>query len=518
MGCDVLHRARTATRHPDPRLKNIGRVDHDQQTRAGRATPKHDHGPADHHDKARDPHDRPASAATPTTCPHATHPDPSPPANRWIEAKGFIKDGPKNRLRSQDIHKIVDVFNKQTEIDRYSRMVPMTEIAAPKNDFNLNIQRYIDSSEPEDFQDLHAHLHGGIPDRDIDALADFWEAFPSLRKKLFTANRPGYSDLAIEVAMVQQTVLDSAEFKKFAADVHNKISDWFGDHRGELLAIDANTRPSDLITRLGDDLLARVKPAVLLDEYDIYEQLMSYWHSTMHDDVFLVMNEGWVAAAKPRKAIEDKDRKLSETPDLVIGSGRSATKYKMDLIPPHLVVARYLADEQLNLDELNALADEATRAVEEYIEEHAVEDGLLFEAMDDDKLSKALAAARLKEARSEGSDPDEVKALEHVLGLYAAETSAKKTAKDAQAELDLASLKKYGELSVDDCKQLVLDAKWNVTVAGRAANEVNSLSLDLVDRVQELGERYAETVEELDGALSDVEAKVIAHLAEMGVK
>ena len=110
-------------------------------------------------------------------------------------SKGFMKDGPKNRLRSQDIHKIVDIFNKQTEIDRYSRMVPLSEIADPKNDYNLNIPRYIDSSEPEDIQDLHAHLHGGIPDRDLDALSRYWDAFPQLRGQLFKPNRPGYSDL-----------------------------------------------------------------------------------------------------------------------------------------------------------------------------------------------------------------------------------------------------------------------------------------------------------------------------------
>ena len=131
-------------------------------------------------------------------------------------SKGFMKDGPKNRLRSQDIHKIVDVFNKQTEIERYSRMVPLSEIADPKNDYNLNIPRYIDSSEPEDIQDLHAHLHGGIPDRDLDALSDYWDAFPSCASLLFKPNRPGYSDLAIDVSDVQQTILDSAEFQKFA--------------------------------------------------------------------------------------------------------------------------------------------------------------------------------------------------------------------------------------------------------------------------------------------------------------
>ncbi|MEW3768127.1 N-6 DNA methylase, partial [Pseudomonas aeruginosa] len=88
--------------------------------------------------------------------------------------KGFLKDGNKNRLRDQDIHKIVDTFNRQVEIDRFSRMVPMAEIADPKNGFNLNIPRYIDSSEPEDLQDLNAHIHGGIPNHDLDLLGAYW--------------------------------------------------------------------------------------------------------------------------------------------------------------------------------------------------------------------------------------------------------------------------------------------------------------------------------------------------------
>src|SRR6059036_978945 len=114
-------------------------------------------------------------------------------------SKGFLKDGNKNRLRAQDIHKIVDVFNRQIELPRYSRMVPQAEIASPTNDYNLNIPRYIDSSEPEDLQDLDAHLNGGIPNRDIDALDAYWAVFPSLRQELFKENgRPGYSDARIE--------------------------------------------------------------------------------------------------------------------------------------------------------------------------------------------------------------------------------------------------------------------------------------------------------------------------------
>ena len=114
-------------------------------------------------------------------------------------SKGFLKDGNKNRLRAQDIHKIVDVFTKQTELPRYSRMVPVAEIASPANDYNLNIPRYIDSSEPEDLHDLDAHLHGGIPNRDIDALDTYWSVFPSLRHDLFVGNgRAGYSEARFE--------------------------------------------------------------------------------------------------------------------------------------------------------------------------------------------------------------------------------------------------------------------------------------------------------------------------------
>ena len=432
-------------------------------------------------------------------------------------SKGFIKDGNKNRLRDQDIHKIVDTFNRQVEIDRFSRMVPMAEIADPKNDYNLNIPRYIDSSEPEDLQDLNAHIHGGIPNHDLDLLSAYWDAFPSLCDQLFVANRPGYSDLKLDVAEVQQAILDSAEFKEFQGKARGHVVQWFEAHHDELEAIDATTVPNELIATLGDDLLKRFKPVPLLDEYDVYQQLMGYWHETMHDDVSLIMSDGWMDASKPRLAIEDKERKLSETPDLVVGSGRSASKYKMDLLPPSLIVARYFAAEQAKVDDLNAAAEEATRAVEEYVEEHAVEDGLLADAMDEEKISKALVAARLRTIKSSG-DPDEIKALQHAFKLYNAEAAAKKLPKDAQAELDVATLKKYTELTETDVKTLVLDHKWEATIVRRVAAEVDALTLGLVVRIQQLGERYVTTVGDLDAELSALESKVIGHLSAMGVE
>ncbi len=433
-------------------------------------------------------------------------------------SKGFMKDGNKNRLRPQDIHKIVDTFTKHVEIDRYSRMVSLSEIANPKNDYNLNIPRYIDSSEPEDLQDLTAHLHGGIPDRDLDLLNRYWDAFPQLRNQLFKPDRPGYSYLTLEVSKVQQVILDSPEFQKFAADARDLTAVWFATHRKALADVHADTQPNDLISPVSDDLLARFKPVPLLDEYDAYEQLMEYWNDVMHDDVFLVMNDGWLEAARPRKAIEDKDRKLTETPDLVVGSGRSAIKYKMDLIPPALIVARYFTSEQAKIDKLTATAEEANRAVQEYVEEQSGEGGLLAEAIEDDKINRALASARLMEAKKEGSDPEEVDALERLLKLYADEAEAKKAVKEAQAELDLLTLKQYRILTADEVKILVLDDKWQSMIVSRVVAEVEALTIGLVSRIQVLGDRYSKTAGALKDQLDSLESKVADHLAAMGVK
>lgn len=433
-------------------------------------------------------------------------------------SKGFIKDGNKNRLRSQDMHKIVDVFTKQLDIERYSRMVPMSEIGNEANDYNLNIPRYIDSSEPEDIQDLSAHLRGGIPDRDLDALSGFWDAFPSLRTTLFKPNRPGYSDLAVDVSEVQQTILDSAEYKAFAGKIEGKVNEWFADHRNELVSINEDTNPNDLISTISDDLLLRFKDIPLISEYDVYEQLMSYWHETMHDDVFLIMNDGWESAAKPRLAMVDKERKLNEEPDLVIGTGKNAKKYKMDLIPPALVMSRFFASEKAQLEELSVKADAATQALEDYLAEHAVEDGLLAEAMDDDKISKVLVAARLKIAKRDGAHNEEIDALKRVITLYNVESTSRKVLKDAQAAIHIATFQKYGGFNSNDVEQLVLADKWNTTIRHRIGSATSALTLDLVARIQQLGERYVTTADDLSAQLTELESRVAGHLAEMGVQ
>ncbi|MES2094510.1 MAG: class I SAM-dependent DNA methyltransferase [Actinomycetota bacterium] len=433
-------------------------------------------------------------------------------------SKGFDKDGPKNRLRPRDMHKIVDAFTKQAEVPGYSRMVPLSEIENAANDFNLNIPRYIDSSEPEDIHDLHAHIHGGIPNRDIDALEAYWTAFPSLRFELFRPLREGYSELAVDKSDIHAAITGSVEYQAFSATVGDLVSEWWSGHRDQLAEITSTTKPGELIRALSENLLDMFHPRPLVDEYAVYEELMSYWNQTMHDDVALIMSEGWDGAAKPRKTIEDKDRKLSETPDLVIGTGRNALKYKMDLISPALIVALYFADEQTRLDELDAKVESAAQAIEEFVEENSGEDGLLADAMEDGKVSKALVGARLREAKREVPSSDEVTALSTLLALYDAEADAKKSAKDARAELDVATLANYGKLSITDIQQLVIEDKWRSTIEGRIRDEIAGLIHRLITRISQLGERYDTTLGVIEADVDVLGARVAQHLAEMGVR
>jgi type I restriction enzyme M protein len=245
-------------------------------------------------------------------------------------SKGFRKDGPKNRLREQDIHKIVDSFKRQADMPRYARMVPLAEIADPKNDFNLNLPRYIDSTEPEDVQDIDGHLRGGIPERDLDALADYWQVLPGVRAELFESLRPGYARLKPVLTEVKPAIFGHAEFAAFQRQANQVFADWRKASTKHLAGFGKDSHPKALIETIAEDLLAAFRKAPLLDAYDIYQHLMDYWAETMQDDAYLIAADGWVAV--PARIVET-DKK-----------GKSKDKgWACDLIPKPLIVARSLA-------------------------------------------------------------------------------------------------------------------------------------------------------------------------------
>ena len=436
-------------------------------------------------------------------------------------SKGFLKDGNKNRLRAQDIHKIVSVFNEQIELPRYSRMVPISEIADPINDYNLNIPRYIDASEPEDLHDLGAHLNGGIPDRDIDALKKYWKVFPTLRNALFKVSngRPGYSDPLVETQHVKTTILTHPEFNAYQQQVDTVFQAWRETHELLLLNIKVGTSPREVIHTLSEDLLDRFDTLPLLDQYDVYQKLMDYWNEVMQDDVYLIATDGWVEAAKPREVIQN--RQVKETPDLVI----KKKKYKMDLIPPALIVAHYFVSQQDAIEMLETKQATAVSTLAEYIENHTGDEGLLADAVNDSgNVTASSVKARLKALTPDMLTPHEIQdnadeqdAFKYCLLLLDAKSKADKAVKDAQLALDRQMLAHYATLTEDEIKVLVVTDKWFASVQSAIEGEVQRLTQALTGRVQELEERYAQRLPELAREVDEFKAKVDEHLRKMGM-
>ena len=430
-------------------------------------------------------------------------------------SKGFRKDGAKNRLRERDIHRIVDVFNGQKETPGYARMVPLAEIASDTNDYNLNIPRYIDSSEGEDLHDLAAHLRGGIPDRDIDALGEYWEVFPGLRTRLFSANGwAGYSDARVEADEVRPLVLEHEEFKAYGRRIHRVFDDWRQEHAPRLLGLDLGDLPKMLIRDLAEDMLRRFAGLPLLDRYTVYQCLMDYWDEVMQDDVYLVVTKGWQDAARPRVLVPVRGKGKAESADLTV----KRKKYKMDLLPPGLVVARYFLTEQEEVDRLRAEEEGVAQELDEFVEEYSGEDGLLEGATTDaGKVTQAAVRARLKVVRKDPEGCDERDALEVCLEHMKSLAAAKRRTKAGQTELDAKALARYATLTVAEIAEIVVDDKWVTSVEASIGQQVERLAGGLVDRVRVLTGRYADALPELNRHVEDYSARVEGHLRRMGL-
>ncbi len=415
-------------------------------------------------------------------------------------SKGFEKDGNKNRLREQDIHKIVDVFNKQLEMEKYSRMAPITEIEA--NEFNLNIPRYIDSQEGEDIQHIEAHLLGGIPNDDIDALHLYWDVYPTLRKTLFTTgNRVNYSKLLIAHDAIKPTIFSHPEFTAYSKKVDTVFSQWKSKNIPKLRGIAVGDKPKKLIHEISEDLLQVFSSLKLIDKYDVYQHLMVYWSETMQDDVYALVSDGWEVG----REIE-RDKKQWE--------GR--------LIPKGLIVARYFATERKAIDNLEADRDAIVRQMEEMEEEHGGEEGLMADAKNDkDKIAKASVQKRVKELTMDNEqgtieDKEELKILKVYVKLAEQEAEESKKIRDAQAALEKKVFDKYKTLTEAEKKILIIEDKWMAALERDIKTEMERISQRLTGRIKELAERYEAPLPAITAEVDALEKKVHGHLKKMG--
>jgi type I restriction enzyme M protein len=416
--------------------------------------------------------------------------------------KGFMKDGNKNRLREQDIRKITDVFNAQLEIAGFSRMVSVAEIEG--NEFNLNIPRYIESQETEDIQDIEAHLKGGIPNVDIDALSNFWQIFSTLRASLFDKLNNKYSNLTIDHSEIRDTIFPHPEFVSFIAEMDMLFKLWKTKNTTILKGLTIGNKPKEVIVSLAEDLLKTYQNKALIDKYDIFQHLMSYWNETMQDDCYIISVDGWEANTY-RILVENKQKKM-------VDKG-----WTCDLVPKGLVINRYFKTEKQVIEQLIIDNEQLTTEITELIEEHSMEDGYFAEL---DKVNKANITARIKEVKTTHAlspeEKEELAVLKTYMVLLARQTATNKKIKEAEQDLDIKLYAKYPTLTDDEVKQLVVDDKWMQTIETAIKGEIDHISQSLTMRIKELAERYETPLPEIDSRLNEVEAKVNAHLEKMG--
>lgn len=488
----------------------------------------------------------------------------------------FVKDGNKNRLRERDIYKIVTTFNEQSTDDpHYARFVPMNEITG-KNDYNLNISRYIDSGISEDLQSIEAHLKGGIPAYDVDGMERYWSVFGLLKNKLFSVLREGFYQLNVSKDEVRSLIHEDEEFSSYADKIDNAFMGWRSSVDKELRSINAYVNAKDLIVRLAEQILIQFEGVELIDKYDVYQVLLAYWQEVMSDDVYLLIQDGYEAGRE--LSYEYVVKTKTEGDETITVVTDKVKSWDGKLIPKSIIIDTYFAAEAKAIDAAEVIVADTQAQMDELLE--SAEDGSAIAELMDDKgkiAAKALKAA-IEEIR-EKTHSEEIDALltllnalpmkkavldgylanhplcasakndkgnvnassvkahiavlrettpvpkmyaedyEQLMSLFtlmARNDEQSKLVKALKAQLEEKVKEKYTVLTVEEIKELLVNKKWYYSIFDGIDALYVAISHSITNRIVELAERYEDTLPTLSTVVDDYEARVKSHLERMG--
>lgn len=437
---------------------------------------------------------------------------------------GFIKDGDKNRLREQDIYKIVTTFNSMTEVSGFSRFVPFDEIIN-KNSYNLNIPRYIDSTEKEDLQSIEAHLYGGIPQDDIDNIPHFWNVFPNLKNQIFGEYSKGFYKLLIQKDDVHKTISENIEFLEYNKKVNNTYNEWKKIANPVLTNLNSTDSNKEIILNLSEEILEKFSKLELLDKYDVYQVLLAYWNETMNDDVLLIIQDELCynlakitddikeEPKESKKAKKDTAKEKKSKELKIIGwEGR--------LIPKQIVLDAFFALEQKEIEKAEEKLSQTESEFEEFIENNSDENGYFTDYMgDDEKIDSKKITSRVKLLTKEKkTQNEEYKILNNYVDYESSIKSQKKHITELKKVLGDNCRNRYETFTDAEIKDLLVNRKWYKAIDDGIQNLYITVANHLTKRIVELYERYENTLSELNTKLAEEEKVVFGHLTQMGFK
>lgn len=435
----------------------------------------------------------------------------------------FVKDGPKNRLRERDIHKIVQTFVNRIEDDpKYARFVPMEEIKV-KNGYNLNIPRYIDSGDAEDEQSIDAHLNGGIPAGDVDSLKRYWDIFPGLKNKLFKKFRAGYYQLKVEKDEIRGAIFNDEEFKAYAEQIDNAFDAWLKKSSKKLMNIDGTVDVKKFIIELSESLIDEFRHIELVDFYDVYQVLLAYWQETMSDDVFVLKYDGYMAGAEIVKLFKKESKNGSASSPTGKNDGKKKAEPKEigwegKLLPKTVIERVYFAKEQAEIERAEQVVAESESRLEEFVEENSGEGCVLadYTKEESEDLDAKKIAVKLKELKKQKTTGEEFDVLAKYTELATTAKNQAGVVKELNKALDESVKNKYAKLTEKEIKDLLVKQKWSFDIFEGIKSLYDTTSHKIATRVTELADRYENTLPDLEATVADYETKVKNHLKEMG--
>ena len=489
-------------------------------------------------------------------------------------SRGYVKDGNKNRLRECDIYKIVVTFNEQITTDpKYARFVPNDEIEK-ENGFNLNVTRYIDSKDPEDIQDVYAHIHGGIPAKDIEGLSKFWDVFPTLKAELLSATSEKYYSLNVDHEKIRQTISKNTEFSKYGEKLDEAFLVWKTKEYPALSTLNEGVSAKKLIVGLAEDILAGFESLTLIDKYDVYQVLLEYWNEVMHDDVSLIIGDpegyanaratenieeeitqgknkgemkvtGWEGRLIPKSVVKKtffrEEMNMIEEAENIVAETEAQLSNLIENVEEESALADVAEDGKVKAKDIEAKIIELTRTVEteETIELEAIradlslvstkkrlEEHLLVHPLcrsvvnENGRITKTSIDDRLRIIRTEESVPEslrtDVDLLKTALKLCGKISEFSKVVKDLDKILDGNCRERYENFSDEEIRDLLVNKKWFNSIYKGLVDLYTKISHRLTNRIVELAERYENTLPEIEDNVNEYETKVKAHLERMG--
>ncbi len=420
-------------------------------------------------------------------------------------SKGFVKEGKNNKLRASDIKRISDTVIRRESVEKYAKVIDREEIRA--NEYNLNIPRYVDSSESAESWDVYASMFGGIPASEIEALQEYWDAFPDLKNELFQNSESPYLELKtddIKEAIKNQH--DVAAFNNKFTDAFSSFNDYLKHELIDNMETLAVTKEENIIS---EDIFRRLEDIPLIDKYEAYQLLDNEWDK-ISIDMEIIQTEGFEAIRKvdPNMVLKKKDGKDQEIQEGWAGH----------VIPFALVQDTILKDESFELkmkeSRLAEIPSEYESIIEEMTEEEKETD--VLNDSNDAFVFKEVTK-KLKAMKKEEKTSDVVAFMEKLQRADNAQSEEKRLKKEIKKETALLheKTKEAVEQLSDDQIYSLLEIKWIKSLMDNLCGLPDSIIDNLINRIQSLSRKYETTYNELETQINETESQLCSMIDDL---